>query len=88
MKYEDKKMKYYVYENDAINKAIIHKKGCSFIKLHGGKHSYKQGQWTEWNTLNEAISYTKSLNKKTKRGCKFCLPNITRQFIKQGNLNT
>ena len=70
-------MKYYVYENDAMNKAIIHKQGCSFIKQHGGKHLYNQGRWTEYNDLKKAISYVRSLNKKTKRGCKFCLPNIS-----------
>ena len=43
--------------------------------MHGGKHAYNQGRWTNFEDYEDVVAHAKSTGRKDMRPCAICLPD-------------
>lgn len=60
------------YKNTSNPHVTIHSSICNQIRKRGGIHKYKNGEYKNHKTLNDAENYAK-LTKLKVQQCSFCL---------------
>ena len=66
-------MSFTTYENRANPHINIHLNSCSHLRKNGGEHKYKQGEYHEFKTYEEAKKYANT-TKLPIKDCYFCKP--------------
>lgn len=69
---------FWVYDNWTINKAIVHRGGCSYCNEGAGIHANPSGRNSKWHgpfeTASSALSKARSLQRLRTDGCSSCSP--------------
>jgi F-type H+-transporting ATPase subunit beta len=73
-------MEFWVYENWAVRKAVIHRGECAYCNhgagIHGGGRS-RNGRWHgPFGTVGEAHNQARQTGQPDRRGCKVCAPPV------------
>ena len=70
-------MRYWVYENDPTNKAMVHEESCGFCNYGEGvrRSGLDNGRWHgPLATIEDAFTRARGTGRRDVRGCAICAP--------------
>ena len=70
-------MRYWVYEDDPTNRAIVHKDWCRFCNYGYGLRGRRlpDNRWHgPFESVEDAFAKARSTGRRENRGCKICAP--------------